>query len=416
MATFKAVVSHYKKSDGTYRVFIRVTHNRKYKDIGTPFYVTSKQITRGFKIKDLSLMDKIDEKIKEYRATALNIGFAGESLSIQEYVGLLNAKTADVDFFEWWQKYIDETNKEKRYHTAELHTSAFDKFKKFYGKEVLYFSEITPQLFLSYYEYLKDLSNNTKISYIGLLKTAYHYAQKRLNSNVLGEVIVRYGVFDLIELPQKTKQKDNAITTVEMMQRLIDCPYAGTWYSNFAKDMFILSFLCFGTNTADFLAMKKEQYKNGILYYRRKKIARQSGENADMQVRVPEAGRIILDKYSGDNTYLISFGDKARSGYFTRFIHHYFIKIGLEKNCNGKYGYLIGDYTFYAARHTMATLARNVCGIDFMTVHEMLNHATPSNLQTTDTYIFRDYSKIWEANEKLYNLFNWDFYLNQKKQ
>ena len=65
------------------------------------------------------------------------------------------------------------------------------------------------------------------------------------------------------------------------------------------------------------------------------------------------------------------------------------------------------------ARHTMERLARNECEIDFMIVHEMLNHVSPNGFSTTDVYIKKDYKKLWEANEKLIVLFDWSFYLNQ---
>ena len=65
------------------------------------------------------------------------------------------------------------------------------------------------------------------------------------------------------------------------------------------------------------------------------------------------------------------------------------------------------------SRHTMASLERNEFGIDFMIVHEMLNHFAPNGFSTTDVYIKKDYKKLWEANEKLMGLFNWSFYLNQ---
>ena len=63
----------------------------------------------------------------------------------------------------------------------------------------------------------------------------------------------------------------------------------------------------------------------------------------------------------------------------------------------------------------MATFARNICGIDKATVHEMLNHASSKDFAMTDVYLRRDYSHLWEANDKLLSLFDWSFYLNQRK-
>ena len=135
---------------------------------------------------------------------------------------------------------------------------------------------------------------------------------------------------------------------------------------------------------------------------------------------MPEAGKIILEKYSGDPKYLINFGPHTRNDRFVRYIHYFFAKIGLEKMPEGTTMHDIGNYknsaySFYAYRHTMASFAINICGIDYMTVHEMLNHAAPSNFKTTDAYIWRDYKHLWEANDKLLALFDWSFYEKQKR-
>ena len=45
-------------------------------------------------------------------------------------------------------------------------------------------------------------------------------------------------------------------------------------------------------------------------------------------------------------------------------------------------------------------------GVDKATVHEALNHAD-SDMKVTDIYIDRDWSTIWNANEKVLALFDW---------
>lgn len=420
MATFKAVVSPYRRSDGTYRINIRVTHMRVHKDIPTPLYVTQDQMTRSGKIKDQKILDIIEDKIREYRERATNIGFLAEQLDINNLIELLKNKTEKLDFLEFMLEYAKQLRNEGRDGTAFMYEQSRNSLWRFNKKKPLYFSDITKQYMLQYYESLRDLKANTRINYIGKIKTAYARAQQRYNNSELGITIVRYGVFDLIDLPDREAAKDNAIKSVEQMQALIDEPYTGLFSCDLAKDLFILSFLCFGTNMADWLKMTHDQYKDGILYYRRKKVARQSKERADMQILVPEAGKVILEKYSGDPKYLINFGPIARSVRFTRYIHYYFAKIGLEEMPEKLTAYDFGNYksskySFYAYRHTMASFAINVCGIDYMTVHEMLNHAAPSNFKTTDAYIWRDYKHLWEANDKLLALFDWSFYEKQKR-
>ena len=55
---------------------------------------------------------------------------------------------------------------------------------------------------------------------------------------------------------------------------------------------------------------------------------------------------------------------------------------------------------FYAARHSMATIALNEVLIDKLTVHEMLNHRLPK-FQVTDMYIRKDFERINRMNFRL---------------
>jgi hypothetical protein len=59
------------------------------------------------------------------------------------------------------------------------------------------------------------------------------------------------------------------------------------------------------------------------------------------------------------------------------------------------------DLTTYYARHSWATIARNICKVDFDTVNAGLNHVHRGADRIGDVYIARDYSAIWEAQEKV---------------
>lgn len=419
MATFKAIVrSSYRRQDGTYRIYIRVTHNRAHRDMPTPFYVTQEQVTRGFKLKDQTIIDKLEDRIKELRHYANTIGFVGERLDIDHYIQLLTSQNETIDFLEFWRCQIKDMEKEGRDGTVTVHECALRKLKAFNKDKPLYFSDITSDFCKRYFQSLSGLKANTQRLYMNSFRAIYRKAQKTYNNSDVDITVVRHGVFDHIELPKRETAKENVFKTIEDMQAVINVPYSGIWSYDFAKDMFILAFVCFGTNMADFFSMKKEQYKDGMLYYRRKKTGRQSGDSVDMQIKVPEVGKIILDKYSGDSKYLINFKGHSRRNYTARYIHYTFIQAGLEdmpKNMDTIGAYRsFSKFTFNANRHSMASYARNICKVEYMTVHEMLNHATPSNFKTTDAYLWKDFTSLWEANDKLLSLFDWSFYLNQK--
>jgi integrase len=57
--------------------------------------------------------------------------------------------------------------------------------------------------------------------------------------------------------------------------------------------------------------------------------------------------------------------------------------------------------SYYYARHSWATIARNDCEIDMQTINEALNHASDANMKITDVYVKKDFTRIWEANRKV---------------
>lgn len=417
MATFKAVIiPAHRRQDGTYNVKIRVTHNRKSRYLSTPFYVTAGQMTRGFKIKDMRINDKLNERISELRKNADELGFLADRMEIDQLVEILQSRADSIDFIAFMESYCKRLEKENRYRSAATYMVAVRSLKRYNRNRPLYFSDITKQYMYMYWESISHLKANTKISYITAIKTMYNRAQKELNNDDTGSIIVRHGVFDLIEVPKEEAATELAFEKVEDMQALIDTPYTGSWLFDFAKDMFVLSFVCFGINLTDVVRLKKSDYKDGIITYRRQKVSRRLGHGAEMKIQVPEVGRIIIEKYSGDPVWLIDYGHHERGLRIGRYIHGVLQNAGLEPKGDylSRTGHYKGKYVFYTARHSMATFARNVCHIDKMTVHEMLNHATPQDMRTTDVYLRRDYSHLWEANDKLMALFDWEFYEKQK--
>lgn len=68
MVTFEVTIKKDKmRADKTWTVVIRFTHERKVRYISTTVYVSKKNLTASFKIKNQQVIDKCDALIKEYR-------------------------------------------------------------------------------------------------------------------------------------------------------------------------------------------------------------------------------------------------------------------------------------------------------------------------------------------------------------
>ena len=406
MATFKAVVNlDDKKKDGTINVKIRITHNRKSRYKATPFFLTTDEITRTGKIKNQRVLDLIDDEIRRMREKQTQLGFVVKNLDVDSVVRLLDRKESGNDFFAYAEKYLQNIEQtQSRKSTARLHRAIVKVFRDFIGKDTLSFDMMRKGLISDFGIYLHEhYAPSTENLTISVLQSIYNKAKRELNDKEIGLEIVKYDCFDDYKFP-RVNTKPRAFQSVEEMQKVIDCQYKGRFLFDVAKDMFILSFILLGLNAADLIHLKKSNVRGDILTYKRQKIVGRVGDKAEIKIRLSEVAKIIIEKYADNTDYLIGTGRYKRYKEFCSvMIHEVFKAAGIDDN-----------YVFYSARHSMATFARNICGVDFMTVNDMLNHSVPRSLSVTDIYIAPDYTHIWEANDKLLALFNWDFYLKQK--
>ena len=92
MATFKAeVYAHQKKSDGTYNIKIRVTHNRQKRYLATTYYVTKEDLTRALKLKNQKYIDLTDQLVKKYRNICDRAGERIKDMTVDQVVDLITS-------------------------------------------------------------------------------------------------------------------------------------------------------------------------------------------------------------------------------------------------------------------------------------------------------------------------------------
>ena len=113
--TFKAVVyAHHKKEDGTYNVKIRVTHRRQKRHISTNVFVTSKDLTRGLKIKNAATNDQLKQLVEHYQQIAATIPPArAEVMTVAEVVAYITSYEKQhgafrLDFIKFGNDVVQE--------------------------------------------------------------------------------------------------------------------------------------------------------------------------------------------------------------------------------------------------------------------------------------------------------------------
>ena len=102
MAVFKAVV-RFKRPDGFYPVYIRVTHQRKAQYIKTDKLVDQKGVDKSNGIKDPYVMKYCANKISRF-VEILNKQDIS-SWTVDEVVNYLKSGTADICFSDYAREY-----------------------------------------------------------------------------------------------------------------------------------------------------------------------------------------------------------------------------------------------------------------------------------------------------------------------
>lgn len=429
MATFNLGVQlRQKKADGTYNITLRVTHHRKSRWIRTGMFATANDLTKKGKIKSEALIRRCRD-LHEACIDACNaLGYAAEGMEVDEIVErvkdvLLGGDHFRLDFFE----YADQCAAKMKPGTGSLYITACNALKRCIKSDRLDIGQMNSALIREFIDFLQvepsqrganrgvgkrsgaEGKGNRALSlYVSRIKTLYNRAKEEFNDEDTGTIRIKGNPFKGIRIETPPPTAKRAISA-EDIQRIIDLPPFDNQIAQIARDCFLLSFALIGMNSADMYACAPA--KKGIIVYNRQKTASRRADGAEMHVAIDGRIEPLLAKYS----------DKT-----ARRLLHFYLRYGdrcafnkaLNKGLN-TVGAAIGipDLTFYAARHSWATIARTPvaepgsseiggAGIDKYVVHEALNHVDPA-MKVTDIYLVKNWQIIFDANRKVLDLFDW---------
>lgn len=145
------------------------------------------------------------------------------------------------------------------------------------------------------------------------------------------------------------------------------------------RDIALLSLCMGGINTIDLYELKKKDYKNGIIGYKRAKTRHSRRDEAYMEIRIEPFIQDTFNKYlSTDQTdeYLFNF----HSRYSNSDSFNANINMGIRRICQDMGMSKEEYYCFYTFRHTWATIAQNDCGANMYEVAFGMNHSHGFNI------------------------------------
>jgi len=201
-------------------------------------------------------------------------------------------------------------------------------------------------------------------------------------------------------------KSEKHILSITQLQKLIECETL-TDQEHFAKNMWLLSFLCYGMNITDLLHLKQDNFigKDFFRFYRRK-TQKQDTENSSIKVYLTTIAREIFESLQVDDGEfsLPALNDKdgfkydtpkkvkAKTQWIVKRINR-----GMKSICERLE---IEKVTTYDARYTFANLAKNNA-VPYNFIQECMGHSNGQSV--TDSYMNAfDDDKIIEFTETIY--------------
>ena len=428
--TFKALVyADNKRRDGTYNVKIRVTHNRSSLKVSTNIYVKSSQLTRSLKIKDAEVLDLTDKIISRWRNVVMALGFSSDDMTAKQVVEYIkNTERRNGGFSLDFVEYIRKCAGEMSPGTATNYMAAANALGRFAGSRQIDIADVNAKLLSDFVRFLRSEPSQRGANrssgrgttqkgdravslYLGILRAVHNRAKSEFNDEEVGIIMIPRSPFAKFKIPVTDVPRKRAIS-VELIQRIINIPddVAINSRRNLARDCFLLSFGLAGMNAADLLSCPMQSLKGNIIVYNRQKTESRRADKAEMHIRIEPQIMPLVEKYR-DRTggRLFSFYRRYADGAnFNRALNEGLKAVDQLLRNMEDFGEMDAPehITFYAARHSWATIARSsALKIDKYTVHEALNHV--DSMKITDRYIERDWTTVWDANAAVVGTLDW---------
>lgn len=392
MINFK-IVARNKRVDGFYHVCIRVTKNRKIAYIRTDKMITDAGLSSN-EVTDPFVLKFCSNRICEYqeRLNRINI----ENWDTKMIVEYLTTVDDDLCFSDYSRKHIDRMIDGKQIRNARNYQLALQHMERFFGTTKIMFSQLTT---LNIKKWIKSLEQTARAKemYPVCMRQVFRAACEELNDYDNQIMRIKVNPWIKAKIPHADTPEKRAVAAEEC-RAFFSCPLPESKMASplpeLGRDVAMLCLCLAGINTIDLYELKKSDYYNGIIHYRRAKTRGSRTDGAYFEMRVPEIAKQLFEKYASDDEYLFNFHKR----YTTSDSFSANVNIGIKKICESLNIPKDKQYCVYTFRHTWATTAQNDCGANIAEVGFAMNHSQRS---VTRGYIKIDFTPAWELNEKV---------------
>ena len=306
---------------------------------------------------DVERLTKIDRKLD-----ANGLTYTADDV-IDEFVRYSN----EYSLFNFMESLIARFKQRNQLRTAETYKAALNSFKKFRNNEDVMLDTITSDTMMLYESHLKSRGNtpNTISFYMRILRAVY-------NNAVDNEIIENRNPFRKVFTgAEKTIKRALNLSTIKKIKNL-DLSLSPK--TDFARDMFMMSFYLRGMSFIDMAYLRKSDLDNGRVIYRRRKTGQQ------LTIEWTKEMQMILDKYPENSTQHLLPIITKEEGNQRRHARNVNESINRHlKKVAEKVG-VLSPLTMYCARHSWASAAK-AKGIPLSVISEGMGHDSEATTQ-----------------------------------
>lgn len=384
-------------------IFYQIIHDRKVRQLFSNYHVLPSEwnekhssVMYGANSGRCQLIQSIKERVRwdleRLVKIVRNFDDSGVNYTSDDVVEEFNRYSEEGSLFNFMENTIVKLKQNGKVRTYETYRATLSSFRKFLitrqnedtlsREEDIMLHEISSEIIESYQSWLYNIgvAPNTVSFYMRILRATYNRAVEE------GKVENRHPFRHVYTGVDKTIKRALPIQYIRKIKAL-DLSLSPSL--DFARDMFLLSFMFRGMSFVDMAYLRKSDLSNGSLSYRRRKTG---------QLLIIEWTRDmqqILNKYPGNSSaYLLPI--ICEEGTDERKVYR---NMGEKVNYHLKrLGEQIGlkmPLTLYVARHSWASVAK-AKGIPVGVISEGMGHDSE---MTTQIYLASlDTSVVNKAN------------------
>ena len=332
-------------------VYYQVTHRRIVRQISTDIHILpedwdgKRQCPKQLKA-DTVLQNRIQGDMDLLRTIIKSLDATGMPYTTDDIVRGFHEPCRTVTILAFMQEQIDQLRLCNRLGTSKNYETAMHRFARFLGGDIPIMS-VTEQLIEQFNACLLQCGvvRNTISFYMRILRSVYN---KAVRKGLALQTAPFKNVYTGIDRTRKRAVGENVIARFAGLDIPHPSPLALT------RDLFLFSFYTRGMAFVDMAYLRCDNISDGMIHYVRRKTRQ------EIMIRVePEIERIVERYADGERPYVFPIlkGENPEEIYAEyRIAASYYNRL-LKRLCT-----LSGvpqRLSFYTARHSWATAARN---------------------------------------------------------